>query len=168
MDLGAAQRLLQYQQDRPAKMAFDEKSLSEKYATTSLAIQSNTQISSRATAVITALSPAVNPQTDITKPPLVVLRAQSRWSSKLISVAEIAKRDLQAKGVKVFQYSALSSEIVEIERKSKPDGAAELSDDEAFQTMGAHELSDRKKRAVPVLTVYLAAQSVKGLKGAFG
>ncbi len=64
----------------------------------------------------------------------------------------------------------IPSEIKDNEQRVslQPDGAAELSDDEAFQTMGAHELSDRKKRAVPVLTVYLAAQSVKGLKGAFG
>jgi hypothetical protein len=104
------------------------------------------------------------------------LVAQSRWANKLISIVEIAKRDLEAKGVKVFQYNALSSEIVEIERKPRPKGvgaapAAEegdASEDEAFQTMGAGEEGGLKKRAVPVMTTYLTTQPVKALRTEFG
>jgi hypothetical protein len=173
-------------------MAFDDAALSETHTITRLSIQSNTQISAKATNVISKLSPTTQEKdtskTDTdsdAKPPLIILRAQSRWASKLISIVEIAKRNLESpdSGIKVFQYSSLSSEMVEIERKPKPKGLGvplpegEGSDDEgAFQTMGAsaptasngQDEGGLKKRAVPVLTVYLAARPVKALRSEFG
>lgn len=173
-------------------MAFDDAALSETHTITRLSIQSNTQISAKATNVISKLSPTTqekdSSKTDTdtnAKPPLIILRAQSRWASKLISIVEIAKRNLESpdSGIKIFQYSSLSSEMVEIERKPKPKGLGaplpegEGSDDEdAFQTMGAsaptassgQDEGGMKKRAVPVLTVYLATRPVKGLRSEFG
>ena len=165
-------------------MAFDDAALSETHTITRLSIQSNTQISAKATNVISKLSPTTqekdSSKTDTdtnAKPPLIILRAQSRWASKLISIVEIAKRDLEAKGIKVFQYNALSSEIVEVERKPRPKGVGaaapaaddgNASEDEAFQTMGAGEEGGVKKRAVPVMTTYLTTQSVKALRTEFG
>lgn len=183
-------------------MAFDPTTLCQTHALTTLQIQSNTQISSRATAVISNLSnPGNTPTTTDTtnetaptatnNPPLLILRAQARWSSKLISIVEIAKRDLLARGVVVWQYTALGEEMGEVERKAKPTGPATATtvgagdgqdddgddsedEDGAFQTMGAHKdvNSDlemgKKKRATPVLTVYLATGPVKGLKGLYG
>jgi hypothetical protein len=177
-------------------MAFDDTTLSQTHTITRLSIQSNTQISAKATNVISKLS---STQEDPTKPPLVILRAQSRWASKLISIVEIAKRNLaestttndssSGSGIEIFQYSSLSSEMVEIERrKSKPkgglggaplpEGEGEGSDDEgAFQTMGASSAAaagdgedegGMKKRAVPVLTVYLVGRPVKALRSEFG
>jgi hypothetical protein len=156
-------------------MAVDEKTLAEHHEIIHISCQSNTQISAKATKIISALS-ASKDASENYKPALVILVAQSRWANKLISIVEIAKRDLETKGVKVFQYNALSSEIVEIERKPKPKGvgsapAAEegdASDDEAFQTMGAGEEGGVKKRAVPVMTTYLTTQSVKALRTEFG
>ena len=161
-------------------MAIDEKTLAEHHETIHISCQSNTQISAKATKIISALSApkedtiTENPTTK--KPALIILVAQSRWANKLISIVEIAKRDLEAKGIKVFQYNALSSEIVEVERKPRPKGvgaapAAEdgdASEDEAFQTMGAGEEVGVKKRAVPVMTTYLTTQSVKALRTEFG
>ena len=173
-------------------MAFDDAALSETHTITRLSIQSNTQISAKATNVISKLSPTTqekdSSKTDTdtnAKPPLIILRAQSRWASKLISIVEIAKRNLESpdSGIKIFQYSFLSSEMVEIERKPKPKGLGaplpegEGSDDEdAFQTMGAsaptassgQDEGGMKKRAVPVLTVYLATRPVNGLRSEFG
>jgi hypothetical protein len=185
-------------------MAFGETTLSETHTITRLSIQSNTQISAKATIVISKLSPPENSTTDpsTSKPPLIILRAQSRWASKLISIVEIARRNLESRppsttsggdsssssGIKVFQYSSLSTEIVEFERKPKPkglvrgaqllpegEGEDEDDDDEgAFQTMGASSAATAasggglKKRAVPVLTVYLAGKSVKALRSEFG
>ena len=173
-------------------MAFDDAALSETHTITRLSIQSNTQISAKATNVISKLSPTTqekdSSKTDTdtnAKPPLIILRAQSRWASKLISIVEIAKRNLESpdSGIKIFQYSSLSSEMVEIERKPKTKGLGaplpegEGSDDEgAFQTMGAsaptassgQDEGGMKKRAVPVLTVYLAGRPVKALRSEFG
>ena len=83
--------------------------------------------------------------------------------------------------------------MIEIERKPKPKGLVggaqtlpggegEGSDDDdegAFQTMGASSAATAasgekesegglKKRAVPVLTVYLATRAVKALRSEFG
>jgi hypothetical protein len=173
-------------------MAFDDAALSETHTITRLSIQSNTQISAKATNVISKLSPTIQEKdtskTDTdsnAKPPLIILRAQSRWASKLISIVEIAKRNLESpdSGIKIFQYSSLSTEMVEIERKPKTKGLGaslpegEGSDDEgAFQTMGAsaptassgQDECGLKKRAVPVLTVYLATRPVKALRSEFG
>jgi hypothetical protein len=187
-------------------MAFDDSTLSETHEITRLSIQSNTQISAKATNVISKLS-ATTQQADSStnnadttaNPPLIILRAQSRWASKLISIVEIAKRNLESpppatgdSSVKVFQYSSLSTEIVKIERTPKPkglggaarplpvgEGEGEDDDDEgAFQTMGASSAATAgigegedgglKKRAVPVLTVYLATRPVKILRSEFG
>jgi hypothetical protein len=187
-------------------MAFDDSTLSETHEITRLSIQSNTQISAKATNVISKLSATQDSSADNTtaKPPLIILRAQSRWASKLISIVEIAKRNLESppttsggdsnNGIKVFQYSSLSTEMIEIERKPKPKGLVggaqplpggegEGSDDDeegAFQTMGASpaatatagsgegEEGGLKKRAVPALTVYLATRAVKALRSEFG
>lgn len=173
-------------------MAFDDAALSETHTITRLSIQSNTQISAKATNVISKLSPTTQEKdtskTDTesnVKPPLIILRAKSRWASKLISIVEIAKRNLESpdSGIKIFQYSSLSTEMVEIERRPKPKGLGaplpegEGSDDEdAFQTMGAsaptansgQDEGGMKKRAVPVLTVYLATRPVKALRSEFG
>ena len=160
-------------------MAVDEKTLAEHHEIIHISCQSNTQISAKATKIISTLSaPKGDATTETTnkKPALVILAAQSRWANKLISIVEIAKRDLEAKGVKVFQYNALSSEIVKIERKLRPQGlgaapAAEdggASEDEAFQTMGAGEEGGMRKRAAPVMTTYLTTQSVKSLRTEFG
>ena len=173
-------------------MAFDDAALSETHTITRLSIQSNTQISAKATNVISKLSPTTqekdSSKTDTdtnAKPPLIILRAQSRWASKLISIVEIAKRNLESpdSGIKIFQYSSLSSEMVEIERKPKPKGLGaplpegEGSDDEdAFQTMGAsaptassgQDEGGMKKRAVPVMMTYLTTQAVKALRTEFG
>ena len=158
-------------------MAVDEKTLAEHHEIIHISCQSNTQISAKATKIISALSASKDTTENASqKPALVILVAQSRWANKLISIVEIAKRDLEAKGVKVFQYNALSSEIVEIERKPRPKGvgaapAAEegdASEDEAFQTMGAGEEGGLKKRAVPVMTTYLTTQPVKALRTEFG
>jgi hypothetical protein len=159
-------------QDQTANMAVDEKSFADSHETTRITCQSNTQISSKATNIISTLSKAKDSEN--AKPALVIIVAQSRWVNKLISIVEIAKRDLESKGVKVFQYNALSSEIVEIERKPKSKGVGaaahdgDASEDEAFQTMGAAEEGGMKKRAVPIMTTYLATQPVKALRMEFG
>ena len=156
-------------------MAVDEKTLEASHEITRITCQSNSQISAKTTTVISTLSKPKE-ASENGKPPLIILTAQSRWANKLITVVEIAKRDLQAKGVKVYQYNALSSETVEVERKPRAKGVGapldakdgDASEDEAFQTMGAEVEGGLKKRAMPVMTAYLAVQPVKALRAEFG
>lgn len=152
-------------------MQVDEAALSQKYNIVKLSVIGSTQISNRVTAVIAQLE-ATNANG---KPALVCLTSKARTASKLISIVEIAKRDLAAKGINCFQYNALSSELIEIEREPKKavNGARQTStkenesdSDDAFQTMGALQ-SGVKKRNIPVMTTYLSASSVKELKNAY-
>ncbi|KYG40955.1 hypothetical protein M433DRAFT_8339 [Acidomyces richmondensis BFW] len=111
------------------------------------------------------------------KPLVLCLSTKCKSASKLISIVEIAKRELVSKGIKCFQYTALSSELIDIPRdqpkQSKGGNADEeagRSDDEsddAFQTMGAQH-SETKKRNMPVISVYLSRESLRDLKGLYG
>lgn len=155
-------------------MVFDEASLDAKYDLIRFNVRGGTQISSRATAVISHLTSV---PAEGAKPVMVVLHASSREGNKLISIVEIAKRDLASKKIKFCQYTALSSNVVEVERKPKPAGPALPSinqedaaetDEEAFQTMGATEETGKKKRSVPAMTVYMSSLFVKELRDEFG
>jgi len=208
------------------KMPFDATTLSSTHSITHLSIQSNTQISPKATTIISKFSPseptttkdsttttANQQQKKQQPPPLIILRAQARWASKLISIVEIAKRNLEQSTnnaenntstvnnpIKIFQYSSLSSELIETQRRNQPkktqglglgaaapegqEGAGSDDDDDdegAFQTMDSTAAAtsrsseavdeggmEKKKRAVPVLTVYLAGAPVKALRSEFG
>ncbi|GIZ44211.1 hypothetical protein CKM354_000741500 [Cercospora kikuchii] len=173
-------------------MAFEESSLQGKYALEKFGVASGTQISSRTSAVVGKLVMMTTRQDDTTAaalPVVVAITATSpKAAGKLISIVEIAKRDLVARGVPVYQYSALNSRLDEIPRRGNhgdnkikrgekgPNAATgggggeqdDESSDDAFEVMGQAQGSETKKRNVPVLTVYLATVSVKELKVAFG
>lgn len=155
-------------------MAADEAILSQKHDLVKLSVASGTQIASRATDVIGCLSRS--PSTD--RPVVVSLYSKSRNANKLISVVEIAKREMKAKDIKVLQYNALHSETIQLEPKQKQsngsdpspnsaNGEAQDSDD-AFETMGERSTDGPKQRVVPVMTIYLSISSIKELKLKYG
>ncbi|EME44376.1 hypothetical protein DOTSEDRAFT_24430 [Dothistroma septosporum NZE10] len=161
-------------------MTLDESSLQAKYDLVKLSVLTSTQISTRTSAVLAKFSrpgdetensdPTTTPArvgNDNGKPVIVALSAKPKAASKLISIVEISKRELASTKVKCFQYNALGSDIVEIERKSKK-GDDESESDEAFETMGAVPLSEKKKRSMPVMTIYLAITPVRELRIAYG
>ena len=70
-------------------MAVDEKTLAEHHEIIHISCQSNTQISAKATKIISALSASKDTTENANqKPALVILVAQSRWANKLISIVE--------------------------------------------------------------------------------
>lgn len=145
-----------------------------KWEVKKLNVLSSTQISSRTSAVLTQLT---SERGASEKPIVVSLEARAKVASKLVSIVEIAKRDLVAKGLRCYQYTGLTSELIEIPREVKKtskdtmqQGAAELDEDEsddAFETMGAQG-GATKHRSVPVMTVYLSTTPVKELKARYG
>jgi hypothetical protein len=155
-------------------MAFDGTLLRDRYDIKTLSVISSTQISSRTTAILSALSPDV--PSDGEKPVIVRLTSQSRTASKLISIVEIAKRDLASNKLQCYQYNVLSSQMKEIPRERRnPNGhkgnehaASDVDDDDenAFQTMG--DVSGMKKRCVPVMQIYLSRSPVKELRVQYG
>ena len=152
-------------------MQVDRTILAAKYNITELSVISSTQISSRTRNVLEKLQ--ATPVDG--KPNLVILTTKARTASKLISIVEIAKRDLVAKGLKCFQYNALSSEMIELPRDHRQDSHGtkqkagnESESEDAFETMGAEPKSGTKQRLVPVVTTYLSLISVRELKTAYG
>ena len=152
----------------------EDTSLTSKYNLVKLSVRSSTQITKRVSAVISNL------ETTSTggKAVIVALSAKSRVAGKLISIVEVAKRDLAGKGIKCFQYNALRSEMVEIDRTPRKAVAnndvgntREVNDgsdsDDAFETLSTQP-AGTKKRLVPVMTVYLSATSVSELKARYG
>lgn len=151
-------------------MAFDNSSLEASHSLVRLNVSSAHQISNRTSAIISRLNPSEKSSED-QKTVVVVLTAKAKAAGKLISIVEIAKRELNKDAIKCYQYTSLSSEVVEIERHpkgSKKDGGDGEESDDAFQTMGEVKESATKKRSMPVLTIYLSRSPVKELKAAFG
>jgi len=150
--------------------------LDKKYNIVKLSVLQSHQVSARTALVAKNLTtPHESGKTTI-----CCLHTKARTANKLISIVEITKRDLVSQGVKIYQYNALSSEIVSLEtstkqpaqKDTKKNGTeAEMMDDEAeedaFQTMNQKEQKE-KIRAVPVLTVYLCTEPVKTLQHAYG
>lgn len=159
-------------------MALPLADLDKSYSIKSTTIHSSSAISSKTTFVLTHLLA----KSEGENPPLLTLTARAPNASKLISVVEIAKRQLASQGVKCFQYNALSAEMVEIPREGKgkrkrkgevnaSEEGREVSDhddddDDAFETRDVSV--GMKKRSVPVLTIWLATVAVRELKNAYG
>lgn len=151
-------------------MAFNNASLQTTHNLVELSVSSHHEISNRTSAVISRLQNSEQSPDD-QKTVVVKLTAKAKAAGKLISIVEIAKRQLASEGIKCFQYTALDSEIIEIERhpkNHKQDIVGEDESDDAFETMGEVKPSATKKRSMPVLTIYLSRASVKELKIAYG
>ena len=148
--------------------------LLQKYDFVKLSVHSSTQISSRTAAIISQFT-AERAAAD--KPVVVHLIARAKVASKLISIVEIAKRELVVRGLTYYQYNVLSSEMTDIPREPKkrvngstinaPTEAQDEDSDDAFQTMGA-PTGDTKKRSMPVMTIYLSRTPVKELRAQYG
>lgn len=119
------------------------------------------------------------------KPALVVLTAKSPVGTKLITIVEIAKREIGAQAGKWFQYCAVGESLqvqapIEARNgKSKGKGGNREGNDEgseeeeeAFEEMKTpfeRAIEGKEKvRTVPLLTIYLARVRVEGLRRIYG
>jgi len=119
-----------------------------------------------------------------TKPNIILLCAKSTTASKMISIVEISKREIAAKGGKWYQYNRLEHNLEEKKKEqvttilgrqvelgnTEIEGQSE--DESAFETMKTpleRAVEGRPKiRAIPVLTVYLSRVRVESLKNTYG
>ncbi|KAI4761080.1 hypothetical protein E4T52_06730 [Aureobasidium sp. EXF-3400] len=143
-------------------MAPSTPDLSAKYTVLQLSVISSSSISNRTTSLITHIkSTPVD-----SKPAVVALHAKAPVVNKLISVVEIAKRELKDNNQKVYQYNALGSELVQSTPATKPATDQDAMSDEE----PAFEKIEQKitVKNVPTMTTYLSLTSVKELKQAYG
>jgi len=147
-----------------------ESKLDDNYNILRLGVISSNSISSRTTLLVKHLSQ----KSSDGKHAIASMHAKSPVANKLISIVEIAKRDISEAGQKVFQYSAISFESISVKRTvkdkaSRPENAGHgdsMADEEdvAFEVMGKTE----KRRDIPVLTIYLSLSPIKELRDAYG
>ncbi|KAF2231238.1 hypothetical protein EV356DRAFT_535663 [Viridothelium virens] len=148
-----------------------------RYDVRMMSVISSTKIRNKvqqATQILTSASTEGTSQ----KPIILALTAREGVASKLITIAEITKRNLDDKKMPWFQYSCVEPKMVEIERKlsnsDKRDNASEDDSEDglAFETMlSAIErklVAKPKFRAVPVMSIFLSRVPVKELKDAHG
>jgi hypothetical protein len=148
-------------------------------------ISSGSKIQRKVTAVLQHLPPSTNPASTATAK-ICVLRARAPDAAKMISIAEIAKRELEKEeGTRWFQYVTLGEEIQERPRGSGESGCAETvlggeaktphdEDDDGDDYEVMEKPSDRALhgrplvRGVPIMSLFLSRVSVAELRNRYG
>lgn len=158
--------------------------LEKTHNVTTMSIVSSSHIQQKVTRALEILSeyPTIAPA----KPKVVMLHAKAPVASKLITIAEIVKREIAKDGGKWYQYNRLGQVMEEKKReehvgkrKKKVGGAdEEMADhedggegqesEEEFETMKTpfeRAIEGKPKvGAVPVMTIYLSRVRVDSLK----
>jgi len=136
------------------------------YNVKQLKVISSSKISQRAKAIIEHLN-----QNETTLPGLIVLTAQPKAASKLISIVEIVKRQIQFdKLFNVYQYTTIIPEKVVISSLQTNDEQQNKEDDQSEIKGPAFEsrLGNPKFRIIPILTIYLTTRAIPELKAQYG
>jgi hypothetical protein len=171
-----------------ARPALNE--LESEYEFTSINIISSSHVQQKVNQALGILSvyPAISPA----NPAVVMLQSKGPVAAKLITIAEITKREIGQNGGKWFQYNKVDSVMEEKKVNSKrekgekvnaesPKDSAAMevdgeedpeSEDEAFETMKTpfeRAIEGRPKiRSVPVMTLYLSRVRVDNLRNLYG
>ncbi len=157
--------------------------LENTHGVTTMSIISSSHIQQKVTRVLDILSeyPAVPPA----KPQVVMLYSKAAVASKMITIAEIVKREIEKAGGKWYQYNKLNKVVEEkVQRagsakkeksttgdvsmaENGDDGAGKESEEE-FETMKTpfeRAIEGKPKvRAIPIMTVYLSRVRIGRLR----
>jgi hypothetical protein len=138
------------------------------------------------------------PPKDKEKPKAVMLHAKAGCATKMISIAEIAKREIGKEGGKWFQYNRVEEVMIELKKGVKKEGEGKGAKDEVeigkedkdgdeedeedgeendeetatFETMKTPferaNEGKEKMRSVPVMSLFLSRIRIEGLRRAYG
>ncbi|KAI9643092.1 hypothetical protein NHQ30_008827 [Ciborinia camelliae] len=163
--------------------------LTPAHQTTHLSILSSSQIQKKVSRILSILGTF---SFSDPSPHVVLLSAKAPVGCKLISIAEIAKRELAKSGKKWYQYNVVGQlstvvprhavvevkDVVQKEGERQVEGDVEMKDEgeeeEAFETMKtpferALEAEGRPKiRCVATLSLYLSRVRIESLKKIYG
>ncbi|RYP03409.1 hypothetical protein DL764_005168 [Monosporascus ibericus] len=164
--------------------------LEDKYDVQLHSVLSSSKIQKRVSAVLQHIGPTGSSKaiTSATKPRISILRARAADTAKLITVAEIAKRELEERSGESterrwFQYIALGEEIKEKQRGESKTivadtvlgglAADEEGDDSGdFETMKTpfeRAIEGRPLvRGTPIMSLFLSQISIDELKKQYG
>ncbi|KAI9855200.1 MAG: hypothetical protein M1830_006480, partial [Pleopsidium flavum] len=129
-------------------------SLQSKYEITSMSIISSSKIETKVKTLLTRLGKFswANPNG---KPSIVVLSAKAGVAGKMVSVVEIAKREIEADGAKWWQYSRVYGQMTELKEKpsKRIDGGKTLLEWEKKQAEKADAVAQDTGKEVEDLTM---------------
>jgi hypothetical protein len=161
------------------------------YDVTTMSIISSSHIQQKVARALETLS--TFPIIPSTRPKVVVFHSKAAVATKLITIVEIAKRDIAKHGDKWFQYNKIEQVVVEHSEitnkaeanvvKTRTDtnkfvshaeegGSASEEEAAAFEAMKTpFERANEeipKVRAVPIMTIYLARGQIDSLRKSYG
>jgi ribosome-associated translation inhibitor RaiA len=154
---------------------------------TQISILTSSKIEKRVTSVLEKL--AQYPVKPPSKPVVVFLHSKAAAASKLITIVEIAKREIAAKGGKWFQYNALSQIMEEMSRDVKKGHRKSREPKDSLDVNGSEKSEDGEEedsfevmktpferavegtpkiRAIPVMATYLSRIRIESLRKKYG
>ncbi|PQE07604.1 hypothetical protein CJF30_00007335 [Rutstroemia sp. NJR-2017a BBW] len=154
--------------------------LSSTHQVTTMSIISSSHIQKKVTRILDTLSTF---SFSDPKPHVILLQAKAPVACKLITIAEIAKRELAKNGAKWFQYNvALKADITgalnsanedenttEVDVDADEDEDEETADFEKMKTPFERAIEGRPKiRSVATLALYLSRVRIDSLKKTYG
>jgi len=151
-------------------------------------IISSSKMSAKIARTLDALLKTIDFANPKAKPGLVMLYAKAPVAGKLVSVVEVVKGEIAARGKGGdrggvwFQYSVLVEGVKVLPRKKEGEGDAVEVDEEGMDDGGIDErvfetMKTKKERMIegtdkiragPVMTVYLSRVRIEKLKNAYG
>lgn len=137
----------------------DEPAMPEGIAQASATIHNSTQIGKKVTAIVGHMS---NASAEYGR--VFSLKAHAPVANKLVSILEVAKRELTRLKIQSYQYTALTSEMVVIKSATHVPEEDDGDDEPAFEPL----VSADKKRSIPIMTVHLSTIPLKGFRHAYG
>jgi len=147
-----------------------------------MSIISSSKIVQKATRTLSILAeyPAIPPA----KPKVMKLHAKAEAASKMISITEIAKRNIAKDGGKWFQYNKVEEVMEETKSKEEEskgrgkksdeekDGIGSEADEDGFEAMKTpfeRSIEGKPKvRGMPIMTIYLSRVRIDSLRKEWG
>lgn len=169
--------------------------LKVKYILHTHSITSSSKMHTKVVSVLSQLTNEASAAVDHTDAPkraeratIVALSARSKAATKLVSVVEVVKRELDGRGLGWWQYSGVHGVLDEMggkdgsgadsaglrgkKRTRESEGESEGEEDgeeEVFEKMRVPGEEERQKvRQIPVITIYMSRTPVPELRRRFG
>lgn len=126
-------------------------------------VHSSNKISKQASRIITHFSIKNSPH-DKARTLVMPITADAAVANKLVSIVEIAKRELAKNGHKIYQYNVLASRTIDVKLKAVNGDSGTASDEDAFEAIKPI----LKKQTIPTMTIYICSAPIRRLKDAYG
>ena len=131
------------------RIPLEVRHLSAKYTITTMSILSSAKMSQKISLVLERIGKSTSADLKV-RPGLVVLYAKAAVVSKMISIVEIVKKEIEREGGKWWQYSKLEGRIEELKIKKPKQAKSVRSVDNAEEERRANADGDQSAKTTSV------------------